>query len=117
MDFIYQYAGRGTQALEIVLGVIFVVHGWGKLMNPAAIGKALGRSKQVGLLFGVTEILAGVMIATGMGTFTATIIISVIMLGAIYHKIFKWKTPFTTSTTGWEFDLLILAGALALLLG
>ena len=38
------------------------------------------------------------------------------MLGAIYFKIFKWKMPFTSQTsTGWEFDLVLLAAGLVIL--
>jgi uncharacterized membrane protein YphA (DoxX/SURF4 family) len=117
MDFIYQYAGWGTKALEVAIGLVFLVHGWKKITNPLPAGKLFGKGKQVGLIFGIAEVLAGVMVATGMGTFTATIVISVIMLGAIYHKVVKWKVPFTTDTAGWEFDLILLAGALTLLLG
>jgi len=118
LNAIYQYAGWGTTMLEVVLGIIFVVHGWSKVRNPAPIGKLLGGGKNTGLVFGLVEVVSGVMIATGLGTFASSIAIILIMLGAIYHKIFKWKIPFTTdSNTGWEFDLLILAGALTLLIG
>ena len=117
MDTLYQYAGWGTHALEYALGIIFVIHGWSKLRNPTGIGRVLGRGKNAGLIFGVVEVLAGFMIATGLGTLYGTIAIAVIMIGAIYFKTLKWKMPFTTDSTGWEFDLLILAGALALLLG
>jgi putative oxidoreductase len=118
MDTIYQYAGWGTTTLEVVVGIIFIVHGWGKVRNPVPVGKILGRGKNTGLAFGLVEVVTGVMVATGLGTRPSTIAIIVIMLGAIYHKIFKWKSGFSSqTTTGWEFDLLILAAALTLLVG
>jgi putative oxidoreductase len=120
MDFnsIYQYAGWGTTSLEWVLGIVFVVHGWAKVRNPIGVGKILGGGKNTGLIFGLVEVVAGVMIATGMGTFVSSIAIILIMLGAMYFKIFKWKIPFTTDTnTGWEYDLVLLAAALTLLIG
>jgi uncharacterized membrane protein YphA (DoxX/SURF4 family) len=117
MPFLADYTGWGATALGVVLGLIFVVHGWAKLRNPVPVGKLFGKGRNAGLLFGIVEVLAGVMIATGKGTFTSSVVIIVIMLGAVWFKVTKWKTPFTTDATGWEFDLLIIAAALALLLG
>jgi uncharacterized membrane protein YphA (DoxX/SURF4 family) len=38
------------------------------------------------------------------------------MLGALWHKMFKWKIPFLAADkTGWEFDFILLGAAIALL--
>ena len=112
-----QLIGWGTQALEIAIGIIFVVHGWGKFRSPNGAGQLLGGGKKAGLLFGLVEVASGIMIATGFGTFYGAATIIIVMLGAIYFKTTKWKVPFKTDGTGWEFDLLILAAALTLLIG
>lgn len=118
MDIIYQYAGWGTRALEVALAAVFLVHGWNKIQNPTPVGKLFGRGKSVGLLFGLVEVVAAVMVATEIGTFFGSLAMIVIMLGAIFFKLFKWKTPFVaTDAPGWELDLVILAGALTLLIG
>ena len=115
--FIYQFSGWGTHTLELVVGVIFVVHGWAKLRDPSPIGQIIGDGRPAGIVFGLIEVGAGLMIATGLGTFYSSLAIIVIMLGALYHKIVKWHVPFKADATGWEFDLLILVAALTLLLG
>ncbi len=45
------------------------------------------------------------------------VLLIIVMLGAIYHKMFKWNTPFSAlDKMGWEFDLVLLAANLAILL-
>lgn len=117
MPFLAPYIGWGTNVLEVVVGIIFVYHGWRKIVSPVAAGRIFKKGKNAGLLFGLIEVLAGVMIASGTGTFTGTVLVSLIMLGALYSKLFRWKTTFSTDTEGWQFDLLILAAALTLMLG
>jgi putative oxidoreductase len=118
MDFIYQYAGWGTRVLELALAAVFLVHGWSKVRHPAGIAVIWGGNKTLASFHGWIEIVAALMVVTEFGTFYGSLIMAVIMLGAMYYKIFKWKTPFmATTTTGWEFDLVIFAGALTLLLG
>lgn len=118
MDFIYQYAGWGTRVLELSLAAVFLVHGWAKVKRPAAAAAVWGGNKMLGALHGWVEIAAAIAVATQFGTFFGSLVMIVVMLGAMYYKIFKWKMPFKAdTTTGWEFDLVIFAGALTLLLG
>lgn len=104
--------------LRVAVGVIFLVHGLGKRgmwkMQPSAqmSGGMLGVMK----LLSVVEPLGGVAVLVGFLTNWAALGLGVIMLGALWFKINKWKTPFSaTDKVGWEFDLLILASVLILL--
>ena len=116
--FLAQYYGLGSVALGIVLGVIFVVHGWPKAKNPAMMASFWWGSKTIAFLHGAAEVVAGVMVAVRWHAGYGAAFMVLIMLGAIYQKAFKWKTGFKSqTTTGWEFDLLILVGALAIILG
>jgi uncharacterized membrane protein YphA (DoxX/SURF4 family) len=70
------------------------------------------------VLLGLVECLAALAVIIGIHDEYAALALAAVMLGAMYHKIAKWKVPFTThSNTGWEFDLVLLAGALAIALG
>ena len=105
----------GLLTLRIVLGIIFLYHGYPKIKNPEMLMQVWG-NKTIGLLQGLLEFVAGILILIGLLTQFASIFFIIIMLGAIYFKIFKWKTPFfAQNAMGWEFDLLILASSLALL--
>jgi putative oxidoreductase len=114
------YSGWGTVALRIVVGIVFVVHGWPKVKNPSGIAKAVwGGITFIGLLQGLVEFLGGVAVILGLWVAPISLVFAVIMLGAIYFKVFKWKAPFmsTSGPGSWEFDLVLLAAALALALG
>ncbi len=104
------YPDWGFYALQLAAGIIFIVHGWPKLKNPSGIASALGVPKIFGTVHGLVEILGGLLLILNLYTQWVAIVFAVIMLGAIYFKIFKWKTGFMSqTTTGWEFDLLLLA--------
>lgn len=118
LNFLADYYGWGTTALQLVVGLIFVVHGWPKFKNPAGIAGVYGAPKMVGTIHGLVEIVGGISLALGLWVEQFTAIFSLIILCALYFKIFKWKMPFMAQeTTGWEFDLLLLAALSVILLG
>lgn len=118
-SFFATYAGWGTVMLRICIGVVFIVHGWSKVKNPAGIAGAVwGGFKPAGLLHGLVEVVGGAALIAGLWINPVAAVLAVIMLGAAYYKVRKWHVPFTVLTaTGWEFDLVLFAGLLALLLG
>ena len=107
MLFNLELQDSGLLILRVVLAVIFLYHGGAKLFKkeiPASF-RALG----------MLEVLGGISILIGFLTELSSIGLAIIMLGAIYFKIFKWKISFySEKSTGWEFDLVLLAMALAL---
>ncbi|OGE76070.1 MAG: hypothetical protein A3C85_01980 [Candidatus Doudnabacteria bacterium RIFCSPHIGHO2_02_FULL_48_21] len=103
-----QYGSAAFWIMQAVVGVIFIAHGAAKLKNKSAL---MG-----GTVHGVIEIAAGLALVINQYAQYAAAIIAVIMLGALYFKIFKWKAPFLVmQAAGWEFDLLLLAVSLAIL--
>lgn len=121
MDFLNSltsYSDWGLLALRLAIGAVFIVHGKGKLgmwkMQPNGQMKASMISLM--RLLSVAEPLGGVAMITGVLTQFATIGLSLVMLGAIYFKIKVWKMPFKAdNATGWELDLVLLAGNMVLL--
>jgi putative oxidoreductase len=112
------YADWGLLALRVVLAVIFLVHCKNKILKPAGMAQSMGWSKAAVVLLGFAELLGGLYVLTGFYAQSGAALISLVMLGALYHKIFKWKVPFTAQDKmGWEFDLLILGGALVVMTG
>ena len=105
----------GLLALRIALGIIFIYHGYPKIKNPKMMEQVFGNST-FPVVLGLFEFVSGLFILFGFLIQFAVIVTSIVMLGALYYKIVKWKTPFfAQNTTGWEFDLLILAASIALL--
>ena len=93
--------------LRFVIGAIFVRHGMEKLKHAKGNFLALGFAEMAGA------------IGMFMGLFTqfAALGLAIVMCGAFYMKKFRWKTPFSShTTTGYELDLMILAGLIMLIL-
>ncbi|RJR31163.1 DoxX family protein [Candidatus Parcubacteria bacterium] len=99
--------------LRIGLGIIFIVHGinkwqhWKKRNNSKmdAVFKALA----------IIEPLAGLSLLAGFLIQLGAAAMAIIMLAAIYFKIFEWKNKFT-GDGGWELDFLILVNSLAVMI-
>ena len=53
----------------------------------------------------------------GIYTQVAALLLAIVMIGAIKMKAMRWHVPFIGMTnTGWEFDLILLAANIAILL-
>ncbi len=118
-NFLISFYGWGSMMLRLVLGLVFVVHGWPKIKDPRGIAQAAwGGRTWLGLLQGLAEGACGLALIFGFQRDIALLLLIGIILGALFFKIVKWKVPFMAKdATGWEFDLLVLAGLLTLLLG
>jgi uncharacterized membrane protein YphA (DoxX/SURF4 family) len=111
-----EFSEIGYLVLRIALAIIFVYHAWPKVKNPAAMAGGVGMSVNTVRLIGVVELVGGLAIALGVLMQLAALALIVIMIGAIYYKIQKWKVPFWSQTnTGWEFDFILLAALFFLL--
>jgi len=107
MDIFSVYSGWGMWFLQFAVGVVFMYHGWPKMKNMKKFFTIGGG------LHGLVEFFGGLALMLGFHIRSTGLVLAVIMLGAIYFKKFKWKTPFSSqNTTGWEFDLVLLAATL-----
>ncbi len=97
--------------LRIIIAIIFFSSGRSHATHPKERGESLGMPKSVAFLLGVAEMIAAISIATGIFTQLGAGLIIATMLGAIYMKLFVWKTGFYAKEGyGWHYDLLILLG-------
>lgn len=106
--------------LRVIVGVIFVIHGWPKLTGARGMAQAFGRPSPGVIAFftaqGLVETAGGVAMALGVVTQLAAIAFVVIMIGATALKNTMMKTGFMAQqTTGWEFDLALLGANLVIL--
>jgi uncharacterized membrane protein YphA (DoxX/SURF4 family) len=111
LDFLNFYNNLGLWALKLSFAVIFLYHSWPKLKN---IKNLFGIG---GFFHGLVEFFAPLAIIFGWYVREAGLALAFIMLGAIYMKKLKWNTSFSTMTTGWEFDLILLGVALYFVFG
>lgn len=133
MEFLTSLHGLGDWglvALRIAIGAIFWVHGtqkkamWKIPATPPQSGAEAGKQPAmpknmlyIMRILSVAEPLGALAMFAGFLTQLAALGFCIIMLGALNLKINKWKAPFTArDVLGWEFDLMILSGCIALVL-
>ena len=103
--------------LRLVVGAIFIYHAVPKLRNPKIMANAIGWRQGQVLGLGIIEFMSGFSLIGGIAIKFSALLLSIVMVGAIYHKINKWKVPFSApNSTGWEFDLILLAANLTIYL-
>lgn len=115
-SLLHTYGDGGLLALRIALGAVFIYHGLPKLKHPSAVAAGIGLPLWFAVLLGLGETLGGLGVLLGFLTELSSLVLAVVMLGALYFKIAKWGMPFSAlDKTGWEFDLVLLAAAILLM--
>ena len=113
----------GILTLRVVLGTIMAAHGAQKLFGwfdgggprQTAAGFAQLRFRPpllAALAAGLAEFGGGVLLAAGLVTPLAAVAVAVVMLNAIATV--HWRNGFWIMKGGYEFNLLILAAAVAI---
>jgi len=104
-----QFTDLGVLLLRLMVGLVFVTSGWSHVTKLEERSKSIGMSKAFTLFLGIAEIAGGLGVASGVLTQLAAIGLILVMLGAIYKKIFTWHTGFWGEKTyGWHYDLIFV---------
>jgi putative oxidoreductase len=112
-----QFADFGILLLRLMVGIIFISSGWNHLKDPESRSKSIGLSKNFTILVGAGEVLGVLGVTLGVLTQLAALGLILIMLGAIYKKIFVWHTGFWGEKTyGWHYDLMLIVMNLVIIL-
>jgi len=115
IQLLFVFSDFGFLALRLALGAILLAHGIPKLKD---MGKTTEGFASMGfkparfwaMLAGIAEVVCGLLFVLGLFTQIAAFVIAVQFI-VILVKVRRFKK----FTGGYEFDLLILAGALVLL--
>lgn len=101
--------------MRITIGVIFIVHGYSKIGNEgfASWLPSLGIPAELHMLIALAEVIPGIFLIVGVLTRISASIISIIMVGAIFHV--KGLSVFEVRDGGIEFDLILLAASLVVI--
>jgi len=109
----------GLTILRIVIGIIFLVHGWQKI-HVFGFHGVEGSFRQIGIPLPVissavvilVEFLGGIALILGLATRWAALLLAIDMAGAIFFVHFKGG--FYVNHGGYEYALSLLAACLAL---
>jgi len=111
-----QYADWSLLILRLVVALVFGTSGFNHLKSPRQRAESLGMSVGFTLFLGAAELAAAIGLALGVLTQWAAAGLVLVMLGAIYLKVVKWKTGFWgEKSMGWHYDLLFIAMNLVIL--
>lgn len=97
--------------LRAVVGVIFIVHGYGKFGNEGFVGwmGSMGISPEFAMIIAAGELVPGILLIIGVVSRISSAILAAIMIGAIF--VVK-EAASLAGDGGVEFDLVLLAACL-----
>ncbi len=113
---LFSYDFFAPTILRIMLGIIFIIYGFGKFMKPGMAEKIFFTAgiRPVKLwvkVIATLELISGLLLIIGFLTQLAAILTSLILIGAILKV--RIKMGFMR---GYDFELLLLVVSLSLLL-
>jgi len=105
-----QFTDVALLLLRVMIGIVFITSGWKHFQDPEARSKDIGMSKGFTIFLGAAEIAGGLGLIFGFLAQLAAIGLILIMLGAIWKKIFVWQTGFwgKSGTNGWSYDTMLV---------
>jgi putative oxidoreductase len=106
----------GLLLIRLMIGLVFVTSGWSHLLKADERSKSIGMSKGFTIFLGLAEMAGGLGVTVGVLPQLAAIGLILIMLGAIYKKMFVWNTGiWGKGTDGWHYDLIFVVMNLLIL--
>lgn len=118
LEQLTQYNNIGLFILRLAVAIIFIYHAWPKLKNAKVMAQMMGLPAGAVLALGLVELVASIGLIIGFYIQLSALLLAIVMVGAIKMKKMKWRVPFAAmDKTGWEFDLILLAASIAILLG
>lgn len=95
--------------IRLMVGLVFVTSGYNHLKDPEARAKSIEMSKGFTIFLGIAELAGGLGVAAGVLTQLAAFGLILLMLGAVWKKVFSWHTGFWGEKTyGWHYDLMFI---------
>jgi len=95
--------------MRLMVGTIFATSGWSHVTKSEERAKSIGMSKGFTFFLGAAELAGALGVVFGVFTQLAALGLILLMLGAIYKKIFVWQTGFWGEKTyGWHYDLMLV---------
>ncbi len=110
------YADWRLLLLRVMVAVVFGTSGFSHLKSPRQRAESIGMSVGFTIFLGTAELAGASALVAGVLTQWAALGMILVMLGAIYMKVAKWKTGFWgEKSMGWHYDLLFVVMNLVIL--
>lgn len=110
------YTDISLLLLRLMIAIVFITSGWAHAANPKARAKDIEMPVPVTFCLGVWEMIGALSVGLGFYPQIGAIMLILVMLGAIYKKIFSWHMGFFHNhTDGWHYDVIFLIANLVVL--
>ena len=110
------YSDWSLFLLRLMVAIVFGSSGFNDLKSPRQRAESLGMSVGFTVFLGIAELAGAMGLVAGVLTQWAALGLILVMLGAIYMKVARWKTGFWgEKSMGWHYDLLFVAMNLVIL--
>jgi putative oxidoreductase len=104
-----QFTDLSLLLMRLMVAAVFVTSGLGHVKHPKERAKSIGMSPAFTMFLGVAEIMGSLGVAFGVLTQPAAFGLMLLMLGAIYKKVFVWHIGFWgKNSSGWHYDLMLI---------
>jgi len=105
-----QFTDWSLLLLRIVVALVFGTSGFNHLKSPRERAASIGMSVPITIFIGAAEFSGAIALVVGVLTQWAALGLIAIMLGAMYKKMFEWKTGFWgEKSMGWHYEILFIA--------
>ena len=113
---LYRFTNLGLLLLRLMIGIVFLSSGWSHVTKSEERSKSIGMSKPFTIFLGAAEMAGALGVISGVLAQPAAIGLIVIMFGAIYKKLFVWRTGFwgKYGTNGWSYETMLVVMNLVL---
>jgi putative oxidoreductase len=102
--------------LRLTVALVFGTSGFSHLKSRQQRAESLGLSVPFTVFLGAVEVAGALGLAFGVLTQWAALGLILIMFGAVYMKVVKWKTGFWgEKSSGWHYDVLFIVMNLTIL--
>ena len=112
--------GWAATILRVIFGLMMGFHGWPKLKGfHGTAGWLQGLGFKPGnfwaMVLVISEFIGGIALILGIFTRIAAALLTIEFLVILYLKIFPWRKEFASGEGEWDYDLVFLAVAAALI--
>jgi putative oxidoreductase len=104
------YADWSLLFLRLVLALVFGTSGFSHLKHPKQRAASIEMSVPFTIFLGAAELAGAIALVLGFMAQWAALGLILVMLGAIYKKVAKWRTGFWgEKSMGWHYEVLMIS--------
>ncbi|HKF48051.1 MAG TPA: DoxX family protein [Terracidiphilus sp.] len=104
-----QFTDLSLLLLRLMVAVVIGSSGYSHLRSPRQRAESIGMTVGFTVFLGAAEMAGALGVAFGVLTRWAAVGMILVMAGAIYKKVFEWKTGFWgDKASGWHYDLMLV---------